>query len=154
MEDFTEKRMKFDFTSAEKADRLDRQGVPLPHGMAFVDFVVEETKRTLLIEVKDPEGTPAPHRSEALKDFSKKMRGNGLIHEEIVPKARDSYTFLRLMGRDDKMFILVCLLGVGSRDPALLGDFKNRLLARLSKETAVPWVRQSGTSAAGGGGAA
>lgn len=138
----TEGRIEFDFTAATKVERLDQPGTPLPHGMALVDFVVEETKRTLLIEIKDPEGAPDLYRAKALRDFLKKMTGDGLIHEEIVPKARDSYTFLHLMQRDGQDFVLVCLLGVGSPDAALLGDFKNRLLARLRKETATAWVRR------------
>ena len=138
----TEGRLEFDFTAAAQVERLDLPGTPLPHGMALVDFVVEEGRRTLLIEIKDPEGTPAPYRAEALREFVKKMEGDGLIHQEIVPKARDSYTFLHLMARDRPGLILVCVLGVGTPDPALLGSFKNRLLRRLSKETAVPWVRQ------------
>ena len=142
MEKVTEGRMEFDFSVAAGVQRLDEPGRPLPQGMALVDFVVEEKKTTLLIEVKDPEGTPAEHRTEAIEDFIEKMKGNGLIYDEIVPKARDSYTFLHLMKRDGKSFILVCLLGVGTPDPALLGNFKNRLLARLRQETTTPWARQ------------
>ncbi len=138
----TEGRLEFDFSAAAVVQRLDQPGTPLPHGMALVDFVVEEAKRILLIEVKDPEGTPAAHRAKALEDFIEKMKGNGLIHEEIVPKARDSYTFLHLMKQDGKSFILVCLLGVGTPDLALLGGFKDRLLARLRKEAATASVRQ------------
>ena len=48
----------------------------------------------------------------------------------------------KVMNRDGKEFIFVAVLGVGSSDPALLGDFKNRLLSRLRQETAVPWVRK------------
>ncbi|RMH39589.1 MAG: hypothetical protein D6689_16095 [Deltaproteobacteria bacterium] len=137
-----EGRMELRFPGSARVERLDQRGTPLPYGMALVDFVVEEASRSLLIEVKDPEGAPDPYREEELRSFRKKMKGNGLIHNELVPKARDSYTFLHLMKRDGKRFILVCLLGVGSPDPALLGDFKNRLLARLRQETTTAWARQ------------
>ena len=142
MSKVTEGRIEINFTAAEAVERLDEPGKPLPHGMALVDFVVEEATKTLLIEVKDPEGTPETYRAKEVKRFIKKIKDNGLIQQEIVPKARDSYTFLHLMKRDGKRFILVCLLGVGSDDPALLGDFKNRLLARLRQETSTPWARQ------------
>lgn len=52
-----------------------------------------------------------------------------------------SYTFLHLMKKDEKAFVLVAVLGV-PLDMALLGDFKNRLLKRLRKEAAVDWVRR------------
>ncbi len=81
----TEGRLEFDFPNAQSVERLDQTGTPLPHGMALVDFVVEETKRTLLIEIKDPEGAPASHRAKALEDFVRKMQGDGLIHQELVP---------------------------------------------------------------------
>ncbi len=141
MPPYVEGRLEFDFTSALSVEKLDAPGAPLPHGMALVDFVVEEGTKRLLIEVKDPEGAPATHRNAAITKFLKKMKGDGLISEEIVPKARDSYTYLHLMGKDEKDFILVAVLGVGNPDVALLGDFKNRLLGRLRKEASTSWVR-------------
>lgn len=138
-----EGRIEIDFTAAERVERLDRPGVALPHGMAFVDFVVEETSRTLLVEIKDPEGAPDPHRARARREILQKMESGALIHHELVPKARDSYTFLHLMRRDDgRDFVFVCVLGVGSADPGLLGDFKNRLLRRLRREAEEPWIRR------------
>jgi len=137
-----EGRLRFNFAKALSAERLDQPRTPQPQGMALVDFVVEEKHKTLLIEVKDPDGAPSPHRANALSTFVSDMKADGLIHEKLVPKARDSYTFLHLMGRDDKSFVLVCLLGVGTSDPALLGNFKNRLLSRLRQEAAIPWVRR------------
>ena len=142
MSTHTEGRLNFDFKRALGVDKLDAPGEPKPHGMSFVDFVVEEERRCLLIEVKDPEGVSSEHRASEMKKYLKKIEGDGLIFEELVPKTRDSYTFLHLMGRDDKAFILVAVLGIGSPDMALLGDFKNRLLRRLRKETSVQWVRQ------------
>ena len=143
MATLSEGRLEFDFADAVAAERLDRPGIPLPHGMALVDFVVEEAAKVLLIEVKDPEGAAAAHRRQAVADFIKKMQGDGLIHQEIVPKARDSYTFLHLMKRDEKTFILVVVLGIESGgDKALLGGFKNRLLARLRKEAEKEWARR------------
>ena len=142
MSTFKEGRLEFDFSSAKAAERLDAQGTALPHGMALVDFVVEETSKLLLIEVKDPEGAPPAHRAQAVEDFLKKMSEDTLIHQELVPKARDSYTFLHLLEREKREIIFVAVVGAGSPDAALLGDFKNRLLARLRHEASVPWVRE------------
>lgn len=136
-----EGRFEFDFTEAATAEKLDTPGIPLPQGMSFVDFVVEEKSRMLLVEVKDPEGAPPKHRTKAMDDFGGRIQSGDLINHEIVPKARDSYTFLHLMKRDHKDFILIAFLGVGNPDKALLLDFKNRLLGRLRKETASAWVR-------------
>jgi len=137
----TEGRLAFDFSAADRVLRLDEPGAPRPHGISFVDFVVEEGHRTLLIEIKDPDRTPGPHRQDALRRFDQKLRSDDLIHEELVPKARDSYTFLHLMAREGTERIFVCVLGVGTPDPALLINFKDRLLARLRKEAATAWVR-------------
>jgi hypothetical protein len=69
------------------------------------------------------------------------MRGKTLIHEELVPKARDSYTFLHLMDRiRDRPLILIFLLGLETTEPALLGPFKDKLLQRLRKEADRPWL--------------
>lgn len=138
----TEGRMQLDFAAAVNVQRLDRPGAPLPHGMALVDFVVEETDKTLLLEIKDPEGAAPPHRQRAVDDFLRTLEGKGLIRHEIVPKARDSYTFLHRMKQDSKPFVLVCLFGVDTKDPALLVNFKDRLLARLQKETDRAWERR------------
>ena len=122
---------------------MDRQGVPLPHGMSFVDFVVEESRQKLLVEVKDPSQMSVPE-SEKSK-FARKFRGKQLINEELVPKCRDSYSFLHLMEQDTKPFLYIVVLGTRALPavgPGELLEFRKRLLVRLGKESDAPWKRR------------
>lgn len=137
-----EGELEFDFRGAHDVERLDEQGVPMPRGMSLVDFVVEERGRLLLIEVKDPSQRRATAKER--KSFARRMCGEELINETLVPKARDSYTFLHLMRRDGRPFVFVAVLGVANmpQDKALLVGFKDRLLKRIRQEARDPWKRQ------------
>ena len=134
--------LEFHFVGAVGVTRVDVQGVKAPQGMQLVDFLVEEKRRALLIEVKDPSNPNAPERER--RAFAKKMSGKKLIDEELVPKARDSYTYLHLMANDSKPFLFVVVLGLEELpdQAAQLAPFKDRLLGRLRHEAEVPWVRQ------------
>lgn len=55
-----EGELPFDFSGARSVDKLDKEGVPQPHNMKFVDFVIEEDERILLVEVKDPSSFRIP----------------------------------------------------------------------------------------------
>jgi hypothetical protein len=136
-----EGELEFSFTGAVSVTKLDIQRMALPHGMALVDFVVEESARLLLVEVKDPSQKPVPV-AEQIK-FAKKMQNNELIHQELTPKVRDSYCFLHLMEKDKHPLIFVVVLGLEAvtHDPALLVTFKDRLLQRIRQETDAPWKK-------------
>ncbi len=130
-----EGEFEIDFPPAVNVERLDVQGLPLPHGMRLVDFTVEEKHRCILLEIKDPSiGAASPANRQ---QFAKTMLTNVLINENLTPKARDSYTYLHLMKRDQKPFVYIVLMGVEAfpNEKALLVGFKDRLLARLHKET-------------------
>ncbi|MBD3286372.1 hypothetical protein GF359_07445 [candidate division WOR-3 bacterium] len=103
--------------------KLDNLSNP-PQGMMLVDFVVEETERTLLIEVKD----------------LGKLRSN-IISNNLVPKCRDSYCYLHLMREDRKKFLYVVLILYKPESPLLM-NFADRLRSRLRKETDKPWKRE------------
>ncbi len=138
--------------SAIAVEKLDKKGIPKPEGMSFVDLVIEEKDKIFLIEVKDPsqQGTPIKNKERFLRD----LKQDNLINQKLVPKARDSYTYLHLMKRDNKPFIFVLLLGLDSLelekdmeksielDEALLLSFQERLLKRIRKEAAQPWKRK------------
>ena len=47
-----EKDLAFDFTRAISFDKLDERGKPTPQGMLLADFVVEERRALLIVEVK------------------------------------------------------------------------------------------------------
>ena len=146
-----EGELLFDFSGAITSEKLDAPGKPLPEGMKLVDVVVEEDARLLLIEVKDPSAKPkgaGPHAAASIQKerraFLKEVQEDSLISKHLTPKARDSYTFLHLMGRDDKPMRFVVLLGAAELklEPALLIGFKDRLLARLRKESERAWVKE------------
>jgi len=143
-----EGELQFEFSGATNVERLDIQGQPRPQGMALVDFVVEENSRTLLVEIKDPSQPPVPERER--QRFIRAMQHQTLIYEELVPKARDSYTFLHLMERDTQPLVYVVVLGLDrlAVDPALLSSFKDRLLQRLRHEALDPWQRHYVTDCA------
>ena len=142
MELFKEGELVFQFPGAEKVEKLDEEGIPKPSGMKLVDFVVEEDTMTLLIEVKDPSSSRAPgqQRERYAREFSR----NELICDQLVPKARGSYTYLHLMKRDLKPFLFVVVFGLERfpNEKALLMGFKDRLLQRIRNEGKEPWKRQ------------
>ena len=143
MIDFDEKNLRFNFASALAARKMDSQGVGLPVGMMLVDFLVEEDDKKLLIEVKDPSHPQARSRQQTA--FIKELESDGLINGKLVPKARDSYTYLHLMAEDNKPMVFVVVLGIDGlvKDPrALLLAFKERLLQRIRQESDQAWVRQ------------
>lgn len=134
---FEEGELRFDFAGCVRAEKLDAPERTRPEGMSLVDFVVEEEGQTLLIEVKDPSDSRAPEAER--EAFVRRLEGNTLIAANLVPKCRDSYTWLHLMRRDGQPMVYVVLLGVD--DPALLLGFKDRLLARLRQEAEEAWKR-------------
>jgi len=136
--------MEFDFTGAIAAERLDDRDGARPPGKA-VDFVVEEDARVLLVEVKNPSPPSVPPRKRAevaARETAKRVSG-GLINDDLVPKARDSYTYLHLMARDGKPFLFVVVddTSAPALEKALLVTFQDRLLARLRHEAREPWKR-------------
>lgn len=141
----------FDFSKATAVEKFDRQATRQPEGMQLVDFVVEEARRLIMVEIKDPSCKPkrdTPAAQDALDrsrtDFSKKIQNDSLIADDLVPKGRDTYTYLHLMKREGKPLLYAFLLGADqlSIDHALLLAFKDRLLARLRHEADQPWARQ------------
>ncbi len=136
-----EGELQFAFGSAWRAEKLDRQGVPLPEGMMLVDFVVEGSTELVLIEIKDPAASP---REEERRRFAKEMEGKQLVNGHLVPKARDSYTFLHLMGRDTKSMRFLLVLGADgmSLQEPLLMSLNDKLRRRLRHEAIDPWERE------------
>ena len=98
-----------------------------------MDLVIEEGSRLLLVEVKDFVKTNPGTKSVG-----------EVVTKEWVPKARDSYSYLHLMERDDRpitYIVLVC-------EPQNLGQFEEldtlgaAILRRCRHEAEEPWRRQ------------
>lgn len=142
MSTFDEKQLRFIFPDHWDAERFDDPGRPSINFFKPVDFVVELKERTLLIEVKDPSNTNAPQANK--DDFLRQMRTKTLIHDHLVPKARTSWAFLRLMKRAEKPITYIVVIGADSLriEPLLWSNFTARLKQRLSQEIDVPWPYQ------------
>lgn len=141
MEVLQEGELQFTFGKDWTASKLDEQGVPVPSGMAFVDFVVEGDDEIVLMEVKDP---AASRLEEGRRSFARRLAGQELVNEHLAPKARDSYTYLHLMRRDAKRMRFVVALGLDgmSVQEPLLMVLNDRLRQRLRQEGREPWKRE------------
>ena len=140
---YQEKELGFNFPDELKWEELDRQGAQLPQGMSFVDLVIERETDVLLVEIKDPSHSSAPEEERHL--FLRQNKSDDYIRTRLVPKCRDSYTFLHLMERDGKPFKYIVLLGLEAfsteQQKGLLGTYKDRLFGRVKQETDLPWKR-------------
>jgi hypothetical protein len=151
MEPSQEGELKFDFGTA-KYEKPDAEGKIKPQGMQLVDFIIEEEKRLILLEIKDPSQQPKSNHANAIADiererskFADQFKKDGWICHTLVPTARDTYTYLHLMARDNKPILYVVLLGVHLLPfdaIPLLPNFRDRLLGRLRKEMEQPWLRE------------
>ena len=144
---YREGNLSFEFSGANTVIKLDARETKLPHGMQFVDFVVEQEKEIYLIEVKDPFQKRVPEKEKA-RYFKELENGARLINEVFVPKARDSYTYLHLMERDSKPFVYIVLIAEGEDfskkdlDILLSTGLQTRLKNRIQKEAEKPWKRK------------
>jgi len=136
--------LQFAFPDGLNWEELDKQNVKLPVTMKFVDLVIEREKDVLLIEIKDPSHASSPEKERA--SYFKRLQDNSVVTQELTPKARDSYTYLHLMEKDTKPFKYIVLIGLDAFDEqaqkALLGGFKDRLLADIRCESFEPWKRR------------
>jgi hypothetical protein len=147
----SEGELFFDFSAARSVNKPDEPHLKKPEGWKLVDFVIEEEDRLVLVEIKDPSCEPKADTPEAQEhvrrereDFAKKIASRTWIAQDLTPKARNSYSLLHLMKRDDKPMLYVILLGAAklSLDLPLLLAFKERLLDGLRQEVDTPWPRQ------------
>lgn len=136
--------LQFSFPDDLVWDELDKQGVKLPEKMKFVDLVIERESDVLLVEIKDPSHGKSPPAER--ENYFKRLSDNSVLKTELTPKARDSFTYLHLMERDKKPLKYVVLIGLDafdqSRQTALLGNFKDRLIADIRCESFEPWKRK------------
>jgi hypothetical protein len=131
---FTEGRLKFSFSGVMNYERFDPKGKKTGQGLKKVDFIVEEEACLWLIEVKSEENRSV---SDMLNDKH--------IYKIFVPKARDTYTCLHLMERDNKPFNYIVVfddIDFHYSDYPKLERMKGRLYERLAHELDTPWKRQ------------
>lgn len=138
----TEGDLEIDFGRADTVEKLDQPGRPLPQGMAFADFVVGESASTLMVEIKDPSNPGAG--PEQIEEWRRQLTTNGLVCDQLTPKARDSYTYLHLMEQDDKPIDFVFLLGAERLNLGRgeLSNLRDRLERQIRQESDRPWARK------------
>jgi hypothetical protein len=135
-----EGELTFTFPEDWQAEYFDVEGNVLPKHIAPVDFIVERPDDILLIEIKDPSNSKAPAKER--EKFSKKMETDELTHQELVPKARTSWSYLHLMARTSKPLRYLVVIGTEtlSIQPTLLQGLRDRLEKRLAQEAETAWV--------------
>lgn len=111
-----EGELEFDFS---KADRAERFGEESRHGMSHcmkaVDFLVEWPDALWLVEAKDPSISTIPdHESEkSRRKFIRRLQRKTLFHEDLGPKAKDTFLYLHLTDRIPekplKYFVLIAM---------------------------------------------
>lgn len=136
-----EGQLRFDFSGAVKAKKMDGDKSPMPPLMKTVDFLVEEDYRILLVEVKDTSDSKVTVTNR--DDFMRRLKSNELVKNNLVPKCRDTYTYLHLMCQDDKPLIYVVVLSMyeHTEKPDFFGPLQAKLRTGLKKEGRHPWKR-------------
>jgi len=104
---YQEGDIEFDFSSAETMRKFDGPSHQLVHAMKAVDFVVNTSNTTYLVEVKDPQHPKA--QKEQSESFIDNMK-TGKIMEMLRYKYRDSYLYLSGMGQVTTKVIYLVLI--------------------------------------------
>ena len=141
-----ERELTFEFPAEWIATVFDSVGAVWPKGISPVDFLIERDSDLLLIEVKDPSASAAP--ASERQSFIRKMQTDELTHQELVPKARGSWSYLQLMNRTGKPLRYIVAIGTDalSVQPVLLQNLTDRLKKRLAHEASQAWVKPYITS--------
>ncbi|HZP83178.1 MAG TPA: hypothetical protein VFB21_16165, partial [Chthonomonadaceae bacterium] len=137
--DWTEGRLEFDFSGAIlPIERPERSAQPLRP----VDFIAKYAQELWLIEVKDPEGAPAPHRIGAIQDAIKGIQNEHLLKEHLLPKLYGTFAYLVWRNREPRgrvrYGVLIGLTTLSAPDRNMLTDKIQRIVDRIG-----PKVRHS-----------
>jgi len=133
-----EDELEFTFPDGLQVIKLDQPGIPKPEGMRFVDFVVLGENATILIEVKDPSASNAT--DDQRESFRHRVIDGADINQVLVPKARDSYTYLHLMNQVSG-YVIYCLVVAYKFERDDLRIVEQKLRRRLQQECDKPWAR-------------
>lgn len=137
--EWSEGRLEFDFAGAdevvEKPDALARP-------LKSVDFIVRFRREIWLIEVKDPEGSPIPHRDGAVKDTISTIQNGGLLREHLLPKLYGTFAYLVEEKREPRgavrYGVIIGLASLTWGDRTLLTNRLQRTIDRIG-----PKIRHS-----------
>lgn len=135
---WTEGSLEFDFSGAIHTDQPEKPAQPLKS----VDFWARYPGCVWLIEVKDPDGAPAPHHAGAVASILKTVFNDHLLKEHLLPKLYGSYAHLMDTGREPRgpvrYGVLLGLTSLTSADRTVLTNKLQRYVDRIG-----PKVRHS-----------
>ncbi|MCR4317301.1 MAG: hypothetical protein NUW37_13265 [Planctomycetes bacterium] len=138
---FVEKNLRIEFPPNVNVRKFDDENTHgLSHCMKAVDFIVEEPKRTLYIEFKDPF-----HPKAEKKDREKWIREfqSGEIDEKLKYKFRDSFLYEWSSDRVKKPIHYYVLIALDNLDPVLLTSRRDDLKKKLPLFGLPPaWTRR------------
>ena len=131
--------------SGVQGRKFDDPSHGLSHCMNAVDFILEEPKRTLFIEFKDPDHPDA--RSGNKETFIKSLLSGGK-DDELVRKFRDSFIYYWAEDKVKKPIIYLVLIATSKLDEAMLLARMEELKRKLPVEgpPSGVWRRQIATN--------
>lgn len=140
MNEVREGELVFDFGTAA-VERFDLERQAVPKCMQAVDFVVADGGQLYFVEIKDPSNIHA--KVNAQETFLAEIKSNVLVDDHLVPKARNTYLYLHLMGCDNPVAIYVVVLGLHALkiEQPHMTRLAERLRGRLRQEADIPWLR-------------
>ena len=140
MTSIREGNLEFTFPANVTPRKFDSTSHGLSHCMKAVDLIVEESRRILYIEIKDPDHPKAKQqdRVEFIESFQK-----GKLSEQLKYKYRDSFLYEWASKRHSKpihYFVLIALESIGSAELLVLKDGLSRSLP-VGVNSSTPWKR-------------
>ncbi len=137
--DWIEEKPAFDFSGAvQPVEKPDKSAQPLKS----VDFLAQYSRALYLIEIKDPEATPIPQQSGAIKDAIAKLQNDDLIKEHFLPKLYGTFAYLVGQGREPRgkvrYGIVIGLSSLTVAERSLITDKVQRIVDRIG-----PKIRSS-----------
>jgi len=146
----TDKNADLEFCLPDHAIEFDKGGVTRAQGLSMVDFIIERDDDILLIEIKDPSNVKVPEAKRS-EEYNK-HKGDECLTKELVPKCRDTFTYLHLMEMDTKPLRYFVVIGIDAfssqEQSALLSNYTQRLQVGIYNEADQPWKKQYITDSA------
>ena len=135
-----EGNLEFTFPDNATCRRFDDSSHGLSHCMKAVDFIVEEPRRVLYIEIKDPDHPKS--RLQNRKRFIELFQ-SGKLNEQLKYKYRDSFLYEWASKNNSKpihYWVLIALESVGFAELLSLNDSLSRSLP-INTDSSIPWKR-------------
>ena len=138
MKTVQEEDLIFDVSFADKVEKFDDKKLHDTRStMKKVDFIIEDKKRFIFLEVKDPDMPGANN----IEKFKKDHLGGNLI-SDLAGKYRDSLLFSKLRGTLNKPVDYIVLISMASLEDALVIS-KIDALKRAIPISHKQWVEDS-----------